>query len=50
MSLLLIRGEAANMISFYKQMVVSTRTLQMNDYIKVNRKLLQELRKNYNLK
>src|SRR5258705_3457348 len=30
------RGETANMISFYKQMLVSTRTLQMNDYITVN--------------
>ena len=44
------RGEATNMISFYKQMLVSTRTLQMNDYITINRKLLQELRQNYNLK
>ena len=44
------RSEATNMISFYKQMLVSTRTLQMSDYITVNRKLLQELRQNYNLK
>ena len=44
------RGEASNMILFYKQMLVSTRTLQMNDYITVNRKLLQELRQNYKLK
>ncbi len=44
------RGEASNMILFYKQMLVSTRTLPMNDYITVNRKLLQELRQNYNLK
>ncbi|TAL42907.1 MAG: hypothetical protein EPN92_10945 [Chitinophagaceae bacterium] len=44
------RGETSNMISFYKQMLVSTRTLQMNDYIEANRKLLQELRKNYKLK
>ena len=44
------RGETSNMISFYKQMLVSTRTLQMNDYIRTNRKLLQELRRNYNLK
>jgi hypothetical protein len=43
------RGEAMNIISFYKQMLVSTRTLQMNDYITVNRKLLEELRQNYNL-
>ena len=44
------RGETSNMISFYKQMLVSTRTLQMNDYIRVNRKLLQELRRIYKLK
>jgi hypothetical protein len=44
------RGEASNMISFYKQMLVSTRTLQMNDYITTNHKLLQELRQNYHLK
>ncbi|HSU29251.1 MAG TPA: hypothetical protein VLJ68_12780 [Chitinophagaceae bacterium] len=44
------RGEASNMIAFYKQMLVSTRTLQMNDYIEANRKLLQELRKTYKLK
>jgi hypothetical protein len=44
------KGEAINMIAFYKQMLVSTRTLQMNDYIKVNRKILQELRTIYNLK
>ena len=44
------KGETSNMISFYKQMLVSTRTLQMNDYIVTNRKLLQELRQHYNLK
>ena len=44
------KGEASNMISFYKQMLVSTRTLQMNDYIATNRKLLQELRRIYKLK
>ena len=44
------RGGAMNMIAFYKQMLVSTRTLQMNDYIKANSRLLQELRKNYKLK
>jgi hypothetical protein len=43
------KGDARNMIAFYKQMMVSTRTLQMNDYIKANSKLLQELRKNYDL-
>jgi hypothetical protein len=44
------RGEVSNMIMFYKQMLVSTRTLQMNDYIRINRQLLEELRKNYKLK
>jgi len=44
------RGEATNMIMFYKTMLASSRTLQMNDYIKVNNKILQELRKTYNLK
>jgi hypothetical protein len=44
------RDEAANMIMFYKTMLVSSRTLQMNDYIKANAKILQELRKNYKLK
>src|SRR5687767_4622654 len=44
------RGETSNMISFYKQMLVSTRTLQMNDYIAINHRLLQELRKNYKFK
>jgi hypothetical protein len=27
------KGEAANMIIFYKQMLVSARTLQLKDYI-----------------
>ena len=44
------RGEASNMILFYKQMLVSTRTLQMNDYIRINNQILQELRKSYKLK
>jgi len=44
------RGDAANMIAFYKQTLVSTRTLQMNDYIKTNGKLLHELRQHYKLK
>jgi hypothetical protein len=43
------RGEAANMVMFYKTMLVSSRTLQMNDYIKVNIKILQALRENYHL-
>ena len=43
------KGEAANMIMFYKTMMASSRSLQMNDYIKTNSRLLSELRKNYNL-
>jgi hypothetical protein len=44
------KGEAINMILFYKQMLVSTRTLAMKDYMTANQKLLQELRKEYHLK
>ena len=44
------RGEVINMIAFYKQMLVSTRTLAMKDYITTNNKLLQELRQSYKLK
>ena len=44
------RGEAVNMILFYKTMMVSSRTLQLNDYINANQKLLQVLRENYSLK
>lgn len=44
------RGEATNMIMFYKTMMASTRSLQMNDYIRTNNKLLQELRRSYDLK
>jgi hypothetical protein len=43
------RVEATNMIMFYKTMLVSSRTLQMNDYIKANTKILQVLRENYHL-
>jgi hypothetical protein len=43
------RGEASNMILFYKQMLVSTRTLPMNDYIITNQKILKVLRENYSL-
>ena len=43
------KGEAVNMIIFYKQMLVSTRTLQLKDYILTNHRLLEELRKNYEL-
>ena len=44
------RSEASNMILFYKQMLVSTRTLQLKDYIVTNHKILDELRHHYNLK
>lgn len=43
------RSEASNMAAFYKQMQVSTRTLQLNDYIQINKKILQELRQTYPL-
>jgi len=44
------RGEVINMIRFYKQMLVSTRILAMKDYMTTNQNLLQELRKEYQLK
>ena len=44
------KGEVINMIQFYKQMLVSTRTLSMKDYMTANQKLLKELRKEYHLK
>ena len=44
------RNEVINMIQFYKQMLVSTRTLAMKDYMTANQKLLTELRKEYHLK
>ncbi len=44
------KGEVINMILFQKAMMVSTRTLSMKDYITTNKKLLQELRKEYRLK
>ncbi len=44
------RGEASNMILFYKQMMVSTRTLQMKNYIQTNHKILEVLREHYSLK
>jgi hypothetical protein len=44
------RSEASNMIMFYKQMLVSTRTLQLGNYIITNHKILQVLRDNYSIK
>lgn len=43
------RGEASNLILFYKQMEVSTRTLQMNNYVFTNHKILQLLRETYRI-
>ncbi|MEO7487688.1 MAG: hypothetical protein ABIU77_11330 [Ferruginibacter sp.] len=43
------RGEAANLVLFYKQMMVSSRSLQLNNYIITNHKILQVLRENYSL-
>lgn len=43
------KSEAVNMILFYKQMLVSTRTLQLKDYVITNHKILEELRHNYKL-
>jgi hypothetical protein len=43
------RIEAANMVLFYKQMLISTRTLQLNQYVITNHQILEELRDNYKL-
>ena len=43
------RGEASNMILFWKQMLVSTRSLQLNNYIVTNHKILQLLRETYTI-
>ncbi|MDB5277994.1 MAG: hypothetical protein JWR61_2949 [Ferruginibacter sp.] len=43
------RAEAANLVLFYKQMLVSTRSLQLNNYIVTNHSILQVLRENYSL-
>jgi hypothetical protein len=43
------RAEAANMMIFYKQMILSTQTLQLNNYIVANKKILQALRQAYPL-
>jgi hypothetical protein len=43
------RGEASSMILFFKQMLVSTRTLQLSEYVTTNHKILEELRHNYKL-
>lgn len=43
------RTEVCNMILFYKQMLVSTRSLQLKNYILTNQKILKVLRENYSL-
>jgi len=43
------RGEAANIVAFYKALVISTNLLQLNAYISTNRKILQVLRQTYPL-
>ena len=43
------REETVNIIMFFKQMMVSTRTLQYTNYVVVNHKILEELRHNYEL-
>jgi hypothetical protein len=43
------RGEAANMTGFYRQLIVSTNSLQLNNYIVNNMEVLETLRKNYRL-
>ena len=47
---LLDRTEASNLILFYKQMMISSRTLQYKNYIITNHKTLELLRKEYPLK
>ncbi len=43
------KEDAANMLMYYKQVLVSTRILQLKNYININRSLLVELRQNYRL-
>jgi hypothetical protein len=43
------RGEVCNMIGFYKQMLISTESLQINNYVVTNRKILQVLREKYDV-
>jgi hypothetical protein len=43
------RAETTNLILFYKQILESTHSLQLDDYIAINKKILQVLRKNYSL-
>lgn len=43
------RSDAANMMGFYRQLIVSTNSLQLYNYIVDNKKVLKELRKTYPL-
>ena len=43
------KSEVCNMIAFYKQMMTSTQSLQFNNYITTNKKILEVLRENYPL-
>jgi hypothetical protein len=43
------RSEAANLVMFDKQMLTSTRSLQLNNYVVINHKILEVLRKTYTL-
>ena len=43
------RKEAINIILFWKQLIISTQTLQLKEYIATNHKILEELRHNYTL-
>jgi hypothetical protein len=43
------RLEAANMVDFYKALIISSNLLQLNSYISTNSKILEVLRKTYDL-
>ena len=43
------KKEASNMILFFKQMAMSTQTLQMHNYVATNHQILEELRNTYSM-
>lgn len=43
------RTETANLVLFMKQLIVSTNSLQLNNYIRDNKKILKALRANYDI-
>ncbi|HTD97892.1 MAG TPA: hypothetical protein VK668_01330 [Mucilaginibacter sp.] len=43
------RKEAANMVDFYKALIISSNSLQLNAYITTNKQILKVLRDNYPL-